>query len=213
MNFEMMTDDNDNYHLFQDQKQKNRKQILAYLLSAFAITILAILLYSLLGDQIRSPNKEIMPERGTPVSKNSSRQWQSHYFTELVEEQNKKPNENSKDEQKEDKSLEQEKKRKKKEEEDKDLDPKCKIDESKERMLRPYNPHSCINTKECKGQRICTAFGWCRGKDLCGKNKLLEACKIKENTDFTCEDDKDCRGARICSDSSTTNVCEGVDQC
>lgn len=90
------------------------------------------------------------------------------------------------------------------------VNPTCKIDETKDRQLPPYNAHSCITNNECTGERVCTAFGWCRGKSLCGKNQLKEACKIQEALDFKCEKDEQCRGARICSDSY---LCEGLDSC
>ena len=45
----------------------------------------------------------------------------------------------------------------------------CDIDETINRKLKPYKAHSCINSEECKGERQCTAFGWCRGKAMCNE--------------------------------------------
>ena len=84
----------------------------------------------------------------------------------------------------------------------------CDIDETKDRKLKPYKAHSCINSEECKGERQCTAFGWCRGKAMCNEYSKQAACLIFESQDMTCLGDYDCRGARFCGDFG---YCEGQD--
>ena len=51
----------------------------------------------------------------------------------------------------------------------------CLIDENI-RFNKNAQPHSCMLSSECTGARICTSFGWCRGKKLCYDNEVKAAC-------------------------------------
>lgn len=88
----------------------------------------------------------------------------------------------------------------------------CDVDETK----NPLGPHKCFVNSECTGMRICTTFGWCRGKAMCTDEERAEACDVTKHTDPTCKVDEDCLGARLCENSilppgSETYLCEATD--
>lgn len=62
-------------------------------------------------------------------------------------------------------------------------------------------------SSECQGARICTSFGWCRGKVLCYDSEVKSACKVVEKK--TCKTDDDCYGSRLCDDYD--GKCDGED--
>ena len=71
--------------------------------------------------------------------------------------------------------------------------------------------HSCLTHLECRGERTCSIFGWCRGKALCTAEEIRKACSVDEeargktisakNSNKLCIIDDDCQGNRICDES------------
>ena len=85
--------------------------------------------------------------------------------------------------------------------------PFCDIDE----LENKFGAHQCLVSDECKGTRVCTTFGWCRGKTLCEEGSREAACKVVEAEGNVCQNDKDCQGERLCDDDLHT--CDGPSRC
>ena len=215
------TDSSDNYHRYREVKEKARGGFGGLSTSNVLVMVSVLGLLVVVSSAVTScwvfMKKTPLHPSSSPTDQpsNSSREWQSLYFSELAEGHRQEPRGGEQEAREFGRAEIEEMDGMQLVEEDggsggsPGSDP-CNIDETKNRRLMPYNAHSCISNEECTGQRVCTAFGWCRGKSLCGKNQLQKACKIIENTDFACQRDEQCRGARICSDSK---LCEGLDQC